>query len=287
MFLKPFISAPVDILIMLVVAFLIGFLVAWMLRNMRINDISSEARKMRKDLGQLHKTNESLEIQLERAKDELESCRKKMEGLVSSDELQSAFSELKKEREKSMTARSSLVEIENAYEALKRELETRITQMITPEEATRLQAEVNRLRVFNSSLEDEIEQLKLENQKLIVSGEAHSPTQIEEHETSINDLNGVKMVEKDPAPLENGPSLISTFGIKTAHESERDDLKHINGVGPFIEAKLNKIGIYTFEQIASLTEEQVDQVTEAIEFFPGRIRRDDWIGQARRLMETS
>ncbi|SFW17451.1 hypothetical protein SAMN02927921_00338 [Sinomicrobium oceani] len=78
-------------------------------------------------------------------------------------------------------------------------------------------------------------------------------------------------------------SLLDFERIGIAEESEKDDLKMINGVGPFIEEKLNSIGIYTFEQISRFREEDMNQVTELIQFFPGRIKRDDWKGQASAL----
>ena len=79
--------------------------------------------------------------------------------------------------------------------------------------------------------------------------------------------------------------LKAAFGnrIVVAAASEKDDLKKINGIGPFIETKLNEIGIYTFKQISQFDEELIEQVTDAIQFFPGRINRDDWVGQAKRL----
>ena len=61
---------------------------------------------------------------------------------------------------------------------------------------------------------------------------------------------------------------------------ERDNLQDIKGVGPFIEEKLNALGIYTFKQIANMNFEIEEQVNVAIEFFPGRIRRDEWAKQA-------
>jgi predicted flap endonuclease-1-like 5' DNA nuclease len=72
--------------------------------------------------------------------------------------------------------------------------------------------------------------------------------------------------------------------IAAATADEKDDLKRINGIGPFIENKLNNIGIYTFEQISQFDGDMVEKVTDAIEFFPGRIDRDDWVGQAKRLL---
>ncbi|WP_298519052.1 hypothetical protein [uncultured Kordia sp.] len=77
---------------------------------------------------------------------------------------------------------------------------------------------------------------------------------------------------------ENSPLNFDSFGVADA--SEKDDLKRIKGVGPFIEEKLNTIGIYTFDQISKFTPEDMQAVTELISFFPGRIERDDWKGQA-------
>ena len=71
--------------------------------------------------------------------------------------------------------------------------------------------------------------------------------------------------------------------LGTADEENKDDLKSIKGIGPFLEEKLNALGIYTYEQISNMTPELEDQVNEAIEFFPGRIKRDNWVKQAKDL----
>ena len=81
-----------------------------------------------------------------------------------------------------------------------------------------------------------------------------------------NTLLGVSGITKKP-PL--GAIII-----------EKDNLQDIKGVGPFIEEKLNALGIYTFRQIASMNFEIEEQVNVAIEFFPGRVRRDEWAKQA-------
>ena len=68
--------------------------------------------------------------------------------------------------------------------------------------------------------------------------------------------------------------------IGRASMVDADDLKAIVGVGPFLEKKLHAIGIYTFRQVANFTKEDVAKVNDIIEFFPGRIERDDWVGQS-------
>ena len=73
----------------------------------------------------------------------------------------------------------------------------------------------------------------------------------------------------------------ATLGVALA--SEKDDLKSIKGIGPFIEEKLNALGIFTFEQVSKMTAKIEEEVNVAIEFFPGRVKRDEWAKQAKKL----
>lgn len=73
--------------------------------------------------------------------------------------------------------------------------------------------------------------------------------------------------------------------IGRATADDADDLKGIVGIGPFLERKLHSLGIFTFRQIANFTKEDITQVNEIIEFFPGRIQRDNWVGQAKSFYE--
>ncbi len=88
-------------------------------------------------------------------------------------------------------------------------------------------------------------------------------------------------IEKVATETDKPKLNFDSFGVADA--SQKDDLKLISGVGPFIEKKLNSIGIYTFEQISKFTKEDIDTVTELIQFFPGRIERDNWKDQANTL----
>jgi len=74
------------------------------------------------------------------------------------------------------------------------------------------------------------------------------------------------------------------FGILgVASASEADDLQKIKGIGPFIAEKLNALGIYKFSQLANMTSEIEEEVNVAIEFFPGRVKRDEWARQAKKF----
>jgi len=69
----------------------------------------------------------------------------------------------------------------------------------------------------------------------------------------------------------------------TAPAAEKDDLKLINGIGPVLEGKLHAAGIYHYRQIAVLTDADIDHLESDVIHFSGRIRRDDWVAQAREL----
>jgi len=62
-----------------------------------------------------------------------------------------------------------------------------------------------------------------------------------------------------------------------------DDLKMIVGIGPVIERMLYQLGIGTYRQIARWSERDIDNFDARLREFPGRIRRDGWVTQARAL----
>ncbi len=74
------------------------------------------------------------------------------------------------------------------------------------------------------------------------------------------------------------------FGrIGEASPTKKDNLQVIKGIGPFIEKKLNAIGIYHFQQIAYFNEDDIEEINGIIELGAGHIKTDDWVGQARRM----
>jgi predicted flap endonuclease-1-like 5' DNA nuclease len=76
-----------------------------------------------------------------------------------------------------------------------------------------------------------------------------------------------------PPPLLDGPG-------------SPDDLKLIVGVGPVLERMLQQLGITTYRQIARWTERDIDEFDARLHEFPGRIRRDAWVTQARALHQS-
>ena len=62
-----------------------------------------------------------------------------------------------------------------------------------------------------------------------------------------------------------------------------DDLKLIAGITPELEAKLNKLGLITFDQIANLSDDDIARVDETLALH-GQIENDDWTSKAVDLM---
>jgi len=62
-----------------------------------------------------------------------------------------------------------------------------------------------------------------------------------------------------------------------------DDLTRIKGLGPKLSATLHGMGVTTFAQIAAWDDAEIDRVDAQMGRFQGRIRRDDWVGQAAML----
>lgn len=113
-------------------------------------------------------------------------------------------------------------------------------------------------------LKDEIVQLEAVRQKL---------------EIELSGLRADAEERKQDKPT-------STVNQKSSFKNdaeEKDDLQVINGIGPGIEKKLNKYGIYTYRQISEFTEESIQTISDVVKFFPGRIERDRWVEQAAKL----
>lgn len=83
----------------------------------------------------------------------------------------------------------------------------------------------------------------------------------------------------------NKPTLdFERIGKGDKYNSDR--LTQINGIGPYIEQRLNEIGIYNYSQISRLQLRDIVIITSLIDFFPGRIERDNWVEQANELKLT-
>jgi len=124
--------------------------------------------------------------------------------------------------------------------------------------------------------------LEGEKERLAELGDEIEAARHSERETraELSELQGPDLA---PAPSE-GDRAGEPPRRLDAPEDGPDDLKRINGIGPAIEKTLHELGIFHLRQIAELTPDNVAWLDRHLAF-PGRIEREDWIGQAKTLIE--
>lgn len=98
------------------------------------------------------------------------------------------------------------------------------------------------------------------------------------------DVAAVPLMEPDAAPVMPPQQADAPHAPATpAAPPAADDLLVIKGLGPKIKAQLADLGITTFAQIAAWTDADIDRIDRQMGRFQGRIRRDNWVEQARLL----
>lgn len=92
----------------------------------------------------------------------------------------------------------------------------------------------------------------------------------------------------DAGPVSDGPKSQTSGGEVTPEPATppetpgEDDLTAIKGLGPKAEAALKAEGVTSYIQIAAWSDEEVKRFDDLING-RGRIKRDDWVGQAKTL----
>ncbi len=241
--------AIIEILVMLLVAVLLGFGIAWYLRQ-----------------GSIDKNQSDLTTLLEERKDLLAL------SLASKEQANRAEQKLTRAQQ---TFKSDFQTIEQEKERIRAEQEPLHSELIHQKEELQIlrpkaqlaEIELGRITFQLKQLENQLAESKAANQKLMSESEESKSAKAHSR--------------KDPV-FSNG-NVGPHRGFSVGSEKQKDDLQMISGIGPVIETKLNAVGIYTFRQISEFTPEAIDYVTSAIKFFPNRIGRDNWIGQAAAL----
>ena len=87
--------------------------------------------------------------------------------------------------------------------------------------------------------------------------------------------------EAEPACDPNRPALLETPRL-----GKPDDLTAINGIGSAVQGLLNGLGVFHYDQIANWNHDESRWVERNIGF-PRRVEREDWIGQASKLVDAA
>ena len=203
----------------------------------------------------------------------------------------------KKAREDSEDAARVAAEkaAQERLEQMDREMEERRKKLDEMDEATRKKEE-ELLRISEKAKTIDFTTLGVAARSTVSKPVEKGATEVTMGDTSEFDESGSAWVQDDEGGMNiswTGKTATALTGVKglkrgfaaAAMITASDDLQRIKGVGPFIEDKLNALGIYTFEQVGNMTSEIEEQVNIAIEFFSGRIKRDKWAKQAKKFAD--
>lgn len=156
-----------------------------------------------------------------------------------------------------------------------------INRVLTSQNAPTLHPQIGQLTMELHSLtmqqqNDMWNMLKVGYQPSVL----YRSTMIAFRDDGVLALPVVNQITRSVVQPSTGPRL-----LKSASYGAKDDLERISGVGPALALLLNRIGVYYFWQVASWDADDVQAVDDLLESFKGRIIRDQWVQQARMLME--
>lgn len=183
-----------------------------------------------------------------------------------------------------------------------------------------LSAELNKVNAVSREMQQEVLEVTEEKQILLTKlaeknaegGEAKPPKNKTQSHMSVvakngaavstqelgltveDDANAVPRMDEPGDKIDNRPTtriemmhvgLLNklhqmVLRVGEAEFQKKDELTMIHGILPQIENMLNKIGLYQFEQIAKLNNEELNLIEQALNFSAGRIRGESWVDQA-------
>ena len=226
----------------------------------------------------------------QRAEDEAQKAKARAEA-----DAAAAAAAAEKQRAEDEARRATEAEAAKRIKAMEAELEAR-RMALEDMDAKQRKKEEELLRVAERAKEIDFTTLGVAARGAVSEPVEKGATELSVGDTSAFEESGSAWVQDQDGGMsiswtgKTASALIGVSGLKRAFAAAatvtaRDDLQRIKGVGPFIAEKLNMLGITTFRQVANMTPELEDQVNTAIEFFPGRVRRDKWAAQAAKMAD--
>lgn len=259
----------------------------------------AEARDLRERVASAEEHAAGLERTAEIARAELEAARRTVanfsEQMASLErdlgeshaELARLDLQVRQETDRASAAESTREDAETAARAAERAVRA------AEEQVRRLEVREREARRGVAPLEKEIERLR----ERLQAQEAESRAAIHDREERIGLLcQRVKELEAMLPELEGlreRSRLMETLerelgerdrALQAMTNGLEDDLTRIRGVGRVLQKKLRKGGFRRYRDLAVLDAQELDAKLGALNLRPvERIRREDWIGQARKL----
>jgi predicted flap endonuclease-1-like 5' DNA nuclease len=279
---------------------LVGAIVGWLLRAF-FQEKALREEFMIRDQERIHLA--ATNIQLKNSNDLKEADVKRIQ--LELNHMQEQAANFEHERQLNLAAVQSAAQKMQATEL---NLQTNSAKILTYDE------QVLGLRTRNAQLTGEINQLR-DSIKINESRHAdfvalqHNNLALEEAIAQIEHERNLALHEIEAANLEienlQGEILEKSAhqnltnariqqvnpanGISKTIESTQvgDDLKIINGVGPFTEKKLHSMGIYSFAQLAEMSDATAENLNESLGLFKGKIKKEGWTEQAKHLLQDA
>jgi predicted flap endonuclease-1-like 5' DNA nuclease len=180
---------------------------------------------------------------------------------------------------------------------------------VTKREASRLEKEFQQLQVRADSTGKELERERTRREQLTATAQTRDDearVAKREFHRLDKELQGAaanavrlntriatleaQLAERDGrikalTPVSHARSGRGTLRPQSAKQPVRssasDDLKRIAGIGPVLAKKLRRLGVASFDQLATLTRTDIEALSEKLGVAAERIRREGWITSAR------
>jgi predicted flap endonuclease-1-like 5' DNA nuclease len=285
-------DASLAILLIMIGAFLLGWLAGWLSRSGKIKSLQKQLKAKDITLQEEQAKMETLHQELNKKETdykilllELDEAKTKQQLLETDrQQLQMDLNQMIDQHRKLKTSNQAYAD---TIDDLNKQLKEVNTQAIVlgssaqkSEDMLELQQLYNSTRNKIASLELKLDRLELDNQRLQNTLGTLSAS------TKNNDLASPSLDAQNVLMQPSTKNVLSgRLEVAASTVNSKDDLTLINGIGPFIEKKLNDIGFYTYNDVARWTTEDIERITAQIQFFPGRIQQDNWVGQAAALLQ--
>jgi predicted flap endonuclease-1-like 5' DNA nuclease len=175
----------------------------------------------------------------------------------------------------------------NVVQRLEQDLATRDRRLAGQAEQTRLLEERD---LHIAALERRLSELhalqaELAGQAKIMGDQEEEITRLRKR---LGEVRAALRERGDGSPVlarPNGPANQLSLQMpapRTAAGARKDDLKKIQGISPAIERALNRMGTFTYVQIARWKPSDIARVAKKLDALPGRIKPDNWIAGAKK-----
>jgi predicted flap endonuclease-1-like 5' DNA nuclease/uncharacterized protein YlxW (UPF0749 family) len=304
----------IAILFFMLIAFLFGLLVGYLLRSRKVNDLKRELKDKKKELSEAQAKVEALQDELalrdadlkrasfavqeaeskaERIEQEKASLHKQVFQLNA--DLERQRSATQSFEAEALSLRQELTDMKSQPTKLAATIDEQDNsgaQWVNAHDAriSRLEERLNQLAGENAALKGAVDNLQANTsgpttEAIPPSSQPRVILPHDEMASSVHPMPGLP----DASVIDEEPEQIFTQDKSVLSEKlvdedvEKDDLTLIEGIGSFLERKLNEIGVYTYEEISTWDSRRVAEVTDAIGHFKGRIEKDRWVEQAATL----